>query len=471
MAKTINNAVFYSIGEIAPRAFGFFLLPIYTSYLSPTDYGIISYIRTVVMFLFVFGCLALNSYTLRFFFLKSEEENRQMIGTVYLTIFVVNIFLLLCSFLFLPTIIDRFHIQVPWDPYFKLALIVNFLDSFSILPFVVYRVKEDALKYVILGVSKTFLMILMTIYMLVFRKQGLEGYYHAQLYIYLPFTFIYLNIIRKHASFCLKWQILGEGLRYALPLVPGSISYLLLSLSDRIILERNVPLSEIGIYNMAVTLSYTLNILIQGGYRTLEPEVYKRYGRENYFDSLDKIKGLFFSIVCIGGFAICIFAREFFEIMTANEYHTGYIYVPLLVSGVVLTSQNKLYDTVLSGDRMTKVSGIITVIGAGVSMTLNLFFIPVWGTFVAACSALVSMLVMNIAMFYKMRYPNKTIVKELCILTATVIIPYITYELLPGVTVINFILEITIVMLFSLLILKTYRINGEIMKILLHHNS
>lgn len=471
MANTVKNSVYYSIGEIAPRIIGFFLLPIYTRYLSPTEFGIISYIRTIVMFFFVFGCLSLNSYTLRYYFLKDEESNKRMFGTVYLVIFLFNLILLIGSFLCFPDIIKKFNIQVPWDPYFKIALIVNFLDSFSILPFVVYRVKEDAQKYVLLGVSKTILMVFMTLYMLVYMQRGLEGYYYAQLIVYLPYTFIYMIIIRKHSCFCFDRNILSEGLKFALPLVPGSISYLLLSISDRLILERNVPLAEIGVYNMAVTLSSALNFVIQGGYRALEPEIYKRYGQAGYFEALDKIKSLFFYIVYVGGFSICMFSREFFTLMTAHDYHSGFFYVPLLVGGVVMTSQNKIYSTVLLGDKKSKMLGVITILGAIVSILINIIFIPIFGTVAAAVSSVASMLVMNMVIYYKMTYPGKNMTKEILVLLILIFVPYAFYTSRPEVSVINFLMELVAFMGFALGIFKMYNLNTTVVRQLFAHKS
>lgn len=72
-------------------------------------------------------------------------------------------------------------------------------------------------------------------------------------------------------------------MRFSLPLLPGALAYLILSVSDRIILERNVPMAEIGIYNVAFTMALALNIVIQSGYKAIEPEIFKRYGATDYF--------------------------------------------------------------------------------------------------------------------------------------------------------------------------------------------
>ena len=54
MSSIIKNTTIYTIGNILPQAAGFFLLPIYTKYLTPADYGIVSSMQ-VLSTVFIFG--------------------------------------------------------------------------------------------------------------------------------------------------------------------------------------------------------------------------------------------------------------------------------------------------------------------------------------------------------------------------------------------------------------------------------
>lgn len=38
--KIVKSTIYYSIGEIVPRIISFLLLPILTTYLTPSEYGI-----------------------------------------------------------------------------------------------------------------------------------------------------------------------------------------------------------------------------------------------------------------------------------------------------------------------------------------------------------------------------------------------------------------------------------------------
>lgn len=454
MARTVKNAVYYSIGEIIPRLLGFVLLPLYTRYLTPADFGVISYTNTFVLFLFTIGALSLNSYALRFFFLKKGEKQRDMLGTVAMSIVLFNLVLLGLCYLFLPTIINHYDIQVPWKPFFQLALLTNFLDSFSIIPLVIYRVKGAAEKFVALGISRTICVVGLTIYTVILKGYGLEGYYWSQFCVYLPFTIVYLSILRKYVNFRIRIPVLREGLVFALPLIPGNICYLLLNASDRIILERNVALGELGIYNMAVTLSFALYVIIQGGYRAFEPVLFSHYGKSDYEDIVRKVKKLFFLMVYIGGIFICLFSNEIFTLMTEAEYHKGYIYVPLLVAVACINALNSLYGVVLAGDKETKIMATSTIVGGFVSVGLNITFIPLWGVFVAAVTQVIAMCVMALIKLNKIIIPGMHMWTELLMVVILVAVAYLIYYMFPYVSILGILTKAIIAILISLTLLR-----------------
>lgn len=168
------------------------------AFLSPTDYGILSYTNTVMLFLVALGTLALNSFVLRYYFIwNSENDRRKLIGSVVSVILLMNLLILGLAFTFLPQLIEKYHVQVPWDPYFRLAVILNFLDSFSILPLVIYRVRQDALTFVKLNLGKTLLQVGFNLFFIVYLQIGLIGYYYSMLCTYIPY-FAYIFILLRN---------------------------------------------------------------------------------------------------------------------------------------------------------------------------------------------------------------------------------------------------------------------------------
>lgn len=460
MNLTLKNTIFYSLGEVLPKIISFLLLPVYTLFLSPTDYGIISYTTTITTFLNVIGILGLNSYVLRYYFIHKDEESRKkVLGTAFLAIGIFNAFLLGLSYIFMPYVISQYEIQVAWNPFFKLTLITNFLSCFSTIPLCLYRIQQKANKFVLLNISRTIFSVLMNLLFLVVLRKGINGYFYANLISALPFVPIYLLIISKYSSFSFSVDYLKEGLKFSLPLVPGTLAFVIINMSDRIILERNVELSQIGLYNIAVTMSSTLNIVISSGYHAFEPDIFAKYGDRGYYDFVQKVQKVYYSSIYLMGFLISLFSQEVFYFFTSEKFHESYIYVPILIFTAMISGQQIIYSAVLQGDRKTKTIGIVTIIGACTSVILNLLLVPLWGVWAAAATGALSMTTMNLLEYVTMRFPGKSIWREIILSLLVPFLTYLVFYISPDLSWQGFLLKLIsiLVFMFSLRVLYSFK--------------
>ena len=468
MNKTVKNTLFYTIGEILPKILSFLLLPLYTRYLSPADFGVVSYTSSVTLFLSVFGTLALNSYVLRYYFIHKDEESRKkVIGTAYLSIGVFNLIILGVAYLVLPSVISRYDIQVAWNPYFKLSIITNMLTSFSTIPLCFYRVKQQAHNYVLLNITRTIFTVALNILFIVTLKKGLDGYFYSHLYAAIPFVPIYFGIIGKYSRFKFGFAYLREGLGFALPLIPGTLAYIIINMSDRIILERNVAMEAIGLYNIAVTISTALNIVIQSGYHAFEPDIFARYGEKGYYEFVKKVQVVFYSVIFFMGLLLSLFSQEIFYFFTSEDFHNGYIFMPILILTAMISGQNIIYGCVLQGDKKSKTIGTITLVGAAFSITMNVLLIPYLGVWAAAMTGSLSLFLMNILEFVFMKFPNKTIWREIVLGVLVVTFSYMVFLVFPSVSIFGFLVKLIIVGIYYFILSSIYKIRLDDVKALL----
>ena len=79
--------------------------------------------------------------------------------------------------------------------YLKKAIsygaVAPFLEIFSIIPVVRFRVKEQAFNFVLINFSKVFLQYVLILILIVFYDYGLLGYYYDSLLPLIPMTIIY----------------------------------------------------------------------------------------------------------------------------------------------------------------------------------------------------------------------------------------------------------------------------------------
>lgn len=455
--KTAGNVVLYTLGEMIPRVLSFLLLPVLTKYLTTSDYGISSYITTVVTFLFVLTTLSVNTYALRTYYkLKSEDEKKKLLGNLFLFLTAWGLVMLTLEALLFPVLLKAFSVQVPFYPYFLLGLIINFFDVVSIIPLVSYRVNEDAKGFVALSVGRTVLQYIFVLLLVAIFKMGLFGSLMGRLLGCVPFAIIYVLIIKRKGIFSLNKEQIKHALLFSLPLLPGALSYLVISMFDRIILERYVSLNELGLYSVASTLALTLNIIIQGIYRSFEQKIFREHNNEGYVILTDKLYKIYIAALCIPGFCMILFAKEVLLFFTSPQYYSAQQYVPYLVVAVIVSGINTFFSTLLIADNRRKVVSYSSFVAAVVSFIGNLLLIKYFGVIGACVASILSFLVVYIFYYYKVSLLNKYLVQQISFAVIFLAIQYVLPSAIPLIG--EIVIKLFILLLFIFYLKKVINI-------------
>jgi O-antigen/teichoic acid export membrane protein len=448
--KTAKNVAFYTIGEVIPRVLSFLLLPVLTKYLTTSDYGISSYINTIATFLYVLTTLSVNSYALRTYYkVNSELDKKKLIGNIFVFLCGWGMIMLILEALLFPVLLNTFSVQVPFYPYFLLGLVINFFDVASVIPLITYRVNEDAKGFVLLSVGRTIVQYVFILLLIVYFRMGLLGSFLGRLIACVPFLIIYISIIKKKGIFTINVQQIKEALRFSLPLLPGALSYLVISMFDRIILERYVSLSELGIYSVASTLALTLNIVIQGFYRSFEQKIFREHNNIEYLNKVDSLYKIYIAALYVPAFCVILFSREILLFFTSSQYFSASFYVPYLVIAVIVSGMNTFIGTLLIADNRRKIISISSFTAAILSFVINLVFIKYYGVLGACLASILSFFIVSIFYFAKARIVKRYLIQQTIFLIIFFAARYID---LPTSLSAEIAIKLLIVMIFMFLI-------------------
>lgn len=409
-SKLIKNTTIYAIGDIIPRLLGFISFPILTTYLSPADYGIVSYVNTVNMFLMVLGFMCLNTYYLVYYYRQDNEiEQKKLLGNLSIFILILNLFMSLVIFIFGNYFTKTFGGNIDFFPYIAIGVATNFFNTFSILPSALYRLLEKPTLLVCLNVARGVITLALTLLLVVKYNYTALGVLYSNLVVVFIFAFIFAFVTFKNAIFSLNIRQLKNALKFSLPLVPGSMAYYLISMSDRILIDKYLNLSDLGIYSTAATLALLLNIVSYGAYKAFEPYIFKTYGNDNFVIMFKKMRDGFAILYLLGAMCLSVFAKEFFQIFATEKYNTAYIYVPLILIGVYISSLTMLYGTVITAREKTLINSMLTICGGLFSIGLNIFLLPILGLYAASIvSSLTYCLIYIASIYYSQIRINQT---------------------------------------------------------------
>lgn len=398
----IKNTTIYALGDIIPRLIVFISLPILTKYLSPSDYGIVNYVNTLNTFLLALGFLSINTYFLVFYY-RCEDSlaQKKLLGNLFSFVILFNLLLVIILLLFGKYFFNFLGSKIDFYPYIIIAILTNFCNIFFVLPAALYRLLEKPLPITILNICNGVITLLLTLVLVIYFHYTALGVLYANLIVNFIFVFVFLYKVRNFIIWNLNFKQIKVVLAFTLPLLPGAIAYYLTSISDRILITKYLTLNDLGIYSMAATIALILNIFSSGAYKAFEPLIFKNWGNENFIKIFENIRNAFVYVLLIGVLCLSVFAKEFFQIMTAVKFHQAYWYVPMIIVGVYSSSLSMLYGTIITARGKTKINSLISIVGASISITLNVLFLPRFGLITAAIVSSLAMTVMlSIFMWY-----------------------------------------------------------------------
>ena len=380
--QLVIDSIYYTIGEILPRVIGFFLLPILTKYLTPAEYGIYSYTNVVMLFSFALATLGLNTFLLRSYYKEDGvPAKKKLIGNVFLLTLATNGVVAGLELSIFPGALRLLAVGIPFYPYFLLAIGINFLEGLSVVPLIIYRVRKQARLFVAVNASRTFLQFFAILFLLSRQHLGLTGVYVARLLVNIPYGILFVVVVFRNAVFLPDRRQIRKALVFSLPLLPGVLSYLFISTFDRLVLEKNLGLTSLGLYSTAATFSLALNVVVQGLYRSFEQTVFENHGSNNYPAITDTLYRYFLGCLIAAGFLLGLFSREIFLFLTSARYFSAYALVPLLVIPVILSGLATFLGSLVIAEHRQTVVTRATLLSAAVMIPGTLILVRLIGVY------------------------------------------------------------------------------------------
>lgn len=421
----VKNTIIILLGKICTQMISFFLLPLYTSYLQTSEYGIVDLINTYIMLLVPIISLQLETAVFRYLIDVREKDNdkKKIIST---DVFYLLIFIIIAVLLF--SIITIFiNIQYKW--YILGIIIANMLSSnFMQIARGINKVKEYSISSVISGVST----IILNVILIVKFEFGAVGMLLAMLFANLLsalYLFFKLKLYKEISTNCIDNKIMKSMLKYSVPLIPNGISWWIMSASDRTIISIVLSTAANGIYAVSNKFSSIIN-----GFMGIFNLSWSESASVN-IDSEDKNE--FFSSVCNDvlklfgcGCLMLIAAMPFvFKILIKGDFDDAYNYIPILIVSCVFNMLASQYGSIYIAKKDTKKIAITSLIAAITNIVVNLMLIKFIKIYAAAISTAISYFVImlyrhfDIKKYVTIKY-EKGIIIKMIILFAIVLCTY-----------------------------------------------
>lgn len=396
--ELIKNTLLIAIGKCSTQVIGFLLLPLYTSILSTTEYGSYDLLNTLSIFIIPFVTLLMEEAMFRFLI---DSKNNKEKGVIVTQTVILTLFNMLIGSILIFIVGSIFK----YDYTMYLILFV-FASILSTLAGSLCRGQGLFKLYSLFAfLSSLFTLILNVLFIAVFRM-GVIGLFLAyfignatvSIWLLLKLKVLKLVSFKKINSKQMK-----EMLKYSLPLVPNSISWITINLSDRIIISSVLGIAANGIYAIANKFSTIVNTFYSFFYmawKEAASKAIKKDDKDLFYNSIYiNLKHLLLG-VSIGMIA---FLPYVFPILINKNYSAAYNYVPILLIAIYFSNISSFCGGIFAAYKDTNTMGISTIIAAIVNVTINLSLVHFIGLYAAAISTLASTFIVCIYRMTKMK--------------------------------------------------------------------
>ena len=384
--ELLGNTFIIFIGKMLPQVLAFFMLFLYTNYLTTSEYGTADLIITYVSLLAPIITLQLEMAMFRFLIdaRNDKEEKKKLITNNFICLIIFSL-IFSCLYLIVMSFINfKFDIIV-------LLYIVSTIFMSNALQ--ISRGLGDNKTFALGSIINAIILVISNIYLLVFAHLGIEGML-ISLFVSNAITFIYLLFkLKLYNSISLKTKDkkkVKELLKYSLPLIPNGISWWIINVSDRTIISVLLGASANGIY--AISNKFPAILSSVGTIFSLS------WTESASVHINDKDRDKFFSDVCnsalkiFGSFSILLMVLIpfIFPILIDSNFNEAYKYIPILMLAALCNNMVICYSAIYIAKKLTKKVMNTSIISAVINIVINLVLIKFIGIYAAAISTLIA---------------------------------------------------------------------------------
>lgn len=385
-SKLIKTTGIIAIGQLCTKGISFFLLPLYTAILTTTEYGTVDTVITISIIIVIVLTLQLEQGLFRYLIESRGDKERQK---TYITSVGFVILGLIALFILSAFVADTF-VQYEWMGYLVVMSVTNAMLS------IVSGAARGLGENVTYSIGSFLSGGLNTVLNVVF----IAGLYWNVLGMLLAgilansVAVIFISIRCKFLHYIqpafFSKKAISEVFYYSLPLLPRTLCWWVVTVSDRLIINIMMGVGYTGIYAVANKFSslymMVATIFVLSWNESACENVDAKERNQYYNAIMQKSIRMFLSITLL--IILCI--PIVFGFLVNEQYDVAYPLIPILIAGAFFHTMSDLYGSIFQAFKKTNTLFKITVYAAIINVVVNVALIKSIGLYAAAISALVA---------------------------------------------------------------------------------
>jgi O-antigen/teichoic acid export membrane protein len=394
-----KHSAIYGLGGLVSRILAVLLLPLYTRYLSPSDYGKVETLIALTTVIGIVLRMGIHSAFFRFYFDSPEPEHRRLVlRTSFWFTMAMATAGLIVGVALSPQISDLLFGTTDDAELVAAAFVglwagMNYEQLTSL-----FRVEERSAAFVAASLSNVLLTIGATLILVVALDKGpigvIVGNFTGTLLVYAALV----GYRREQLGLQFDRGLLREMNRFGIPLVPTALFLWVTNFSDRLFLVQLADVTEVGLYSVGVRIASAM-VLLLTAFRLAWPAF--AYSIEDEGEARRTYAYVLTYLVLVATWvatALALLSPWIVDWIAAPAFaESSRVVGPLAFAAVAFGA----YIVVAIGvgrARRTQFNWVVTGVAAAVNIVLNLLFIPPYGMMGAAVATVAAYMTMFVGM-------------------------------------------------------------------------
>lgn len=388
--ELMKNTIIIALGKFSTQVISYLLLPLYTSILTTSEYGIYDFLVTACIFIVPFITLLMEESMFRFLIDENNDDGKRKVMS-NACIYSILSMVVWCTILFIILSLLKYKYTFVFVLYIISCIFITLTNSIT-------RGMSKLKLYSLSNFILSILTIILNILFIAVIRLGVNGLLYSTIIANVVTSLFIFFKLKIYSYIKLKYvnkNKLREMVKYSYPLVPNSIGWSIINISDRIIITLFLGSSSNGIYAMANKFPNIMNTF-SGFFFTAFKEnaskVIKKKDYEEYYNNILNIVHNSFIAISLLLITIIPFI---FNIFINKSFNEAYMYIPILVIALYYGNMSGFYGSLFVAFKETKLIGKSTIIGAVINIIVNLALIKFVGIYAAVLSTLFSNFIVN----------------------------------------------------------------------------
>ncbi|AVR00494.1 hypothetical protein OBCHQ24_16275 [Oceanobacillus iheyensis] len=424
--KLFKDTIIYAIANFGSKLLIFLMLPLYTHYFTSAEYGTWDLLWTTVSLIVPFITFELVAAVYRWLLEEEQPQERGRIITTGTLTILRNLLIFNATALAVMLFVD-------FPYHWELLLLINFTVTSSFLQQCARGLGFNKL-FAMLGIIQTAFSIgFILIFIYVFDLR-LLSFFYSSILAAASVTIIAWWILKFHRY--IEWKgysksLLKSFLTYSIPIIPGALSWWILTMSDRYVILAFLHLDANGIYavaNKIPALLLMVNTIFFLAWKDSAITSFHSKEKDAYYSIVFKH---YVRLMITTAILIILVAKPAMEIVIADTFGESWKYVGIMLIGALFSSLSQFWGAGFHGAKKTNSLFLTSLMGALLNILLNLALVPFIGLYGIAASTLLAFLCMWLFRvtashkYFTIRIQWRELVPLFALLFVSLILPFI----------------------------------------------